>query len=112
MLPGLVQFPGDSAETENLTGQGVNPPADKLVIKHTVLQVSITVVGTFWLQLTIKLQIKRTHWPSFSHPTTDSNKLQAHNSCITLSINEKTKMTFSFVFNFTLLLPDSDTNTQ
>lgn len=43
MLPGLVQFPGDSAETENLTGQGVNPPADKLVIKHTVLQVSITV---------------------------------------------------------------------
>lgn len=112
MLPGLVQFPGDSAETENLTGQGVNPPADKLVIKHTVLQVSITVVGTFWLQLTINLLIKLTHWPSFSHPTTDSNKLQAHKSCKTLSINEKTKMTFSFVFNFTLLLPDSDTNTQ
>lgn len=57
---------------------------------------SPTAKETIWLKFTTQCPIKHTQWPTSNQPQTDGNKIQAHKSCKTVSINENTKMTLSF----------------
>lgn len=73
-----------------------NPFYSRFVSKCIVIRLSPTAKETVWLKFTTQRPIKHTQWPTSNQPQTGCNKIQAHKSCKTVSINENTKMTLSF----------------
>lgn len=125
-LPGLANLPGDSAETENcLIACGIHwGPYQSLIMPlcwffplcfylglQSILPFYLRFVHQvlpclpaesdstdFWMKCAMQGPIKRTQWPTSNQSETDGNKVQAHKSCKTVSINKNTKKKWPLVF--------------